>query len=216
MSPAPDSGEHPAALAVTEAELTGSPDVGPATGTAGVGVGVGVGRTEHASDSAPPRRGLLAKLRRISVDTRPLRIPAYRRLLLGQMVTVIGTQMTVVAVQQQIFSITRSSAWVGAASFVALIPLITFGLLGGAIADTYDVITARDTYQEARPMAEAFAELRKSAGTQLDEDLVELFIATMLSRGVVFRHALADDFEAELALERRASASPRPRKQTAI
>ena len=46
--------------------------------------------------------------------------------------------MAVVAVQQQIFTLTGSSAWVGAASFVALIPLITFGLLGGAIADTYD------------------------------------------------------------------------------
>lgn len=84
-----------------------------------------------------------------------------------------------------------------------------------AVADTYDVITARDTYQEARPMAEAFAELRRSAGTQLDADLVELFIAIMLSRGVVFRHGLAEDFEAELALERRATAYARPRKEVA-
>ncbi len=50
----------------------------------------------------------------------------------------MGSQLAVVAVQQQIFALTGSSAWVGAASFVALIPLITFGLLGGAIADTHD------------------------------------------------------------------------------
>jgi MFS family permease len=79
-----------------------------------------------------------SRLRRIAPDTRALAIPAFRRLFVGQAVTVIGSQLTVVAVQQQIFNLTGSSAWVGAASFVALIPLITFGLLGGAIADTHD------------------------------------------------------------------------------
>ncbi len=77
-------------------------------------------------------------LRRIGPDTRPLSIPAYRRLFLGQVTTVIGAMLTTVAVQQQIFDITQSSAWVGIASLVALVPLVTFGLLGGAIADTYD------------------------------------------------------------------------------
>ncbi|WP_111767779.1 MFS transporter [Nakamurella deserti] len=87
-------------------------------------------------DPTPPPRQ--SRLRRIAPDTRALQIPAYRRLFLGQAVTVVGSQLTVVAVQQQIFDLTGSSAWVGAASFVALIPLITFGLLGGAIADTHD------------------------------------------------------------------------------
>lgn len=77
-------------------------------------------------------------LRRIGPDLRPLRIPPYRRLFLGQITTVIGAMLTTVAVQQQIFDITQSSAWVGIASLVALVPLVAFGLLGGAIADTYD------------------------------------------------------------------------------
>ena len=76
--------------------------------------------------------------RRIGPDIRPLAVPAYRRLFLGQVATVIGAQLTAVAVQQQIFDITGSSAWVGFASLVALVPLVMFGLLGGAIADTYD------------------------------------------------------------------------------
>ena len=71
-------------------------------------------------------------------DTRPLRVPAYRRLFLGQVTTVIGAALTAVAVQQQIYDITGSSAWVGIASLVALVPLVVFGLIGGAIADTYD------------------------------------------------------------------------------
>ena len=45
-----------------------------------------------------------------------------------------------------------------------------------AVADVYDVLTARDTYREPVSTAEAFAELRRSAGTQLDAELVEVFI----------------------------------------
>lgn len=81
-----------------------------------------------------------------------------------------------------------------------------------AVADTYDVITARDTYQDPRPVAEAFAELRRVSGTQLDGELVELFIRLMTERGVVFRHAEAEDFEAELALERRVTDYANPRQ----
>jgi MFS family permease len=78
------------------------------------------------------------RLRKILPDTRPLRVPAFRRIFLSGIATNIGSQVTAVAVQQQIFDITGNSAWVGIASAVALVPLIAFGLLGGAIADTYD------------------------------------------------------------------------------
>ncbi|MGS0685357.1 MFS transporter [Nakamurella sp. GG22] len=88
--------------------------------------------------AAEPAGDSRSRLRRIGPDTRPLSIPAYRRLFLGQVTTVIGAMLTTVAVQQQIFDITQSSAWVGIASLVALVPLVAFGLLGGAIADTYD------------------------------------------------------------------------------
>ena len=77
-------------------------------------------------------------LRRLLPDTRPLAVPAYRRLFISQAIAVVGSGITNVAVQQQIFDITGDSAWVGIASVVALVPLIAFGLWGGAIADTYD------------------------------------------------------------------------------
>jgi putative nucleotidyltransferase with HDIG domain len=73
-----------------------------------------------------------------------------------------------------------------------------------SVADVYDVITARDTYRTPVSMKEAFAELRRSAGSQLDAHLVEVFIDLVQSRGVAFRHSTAADFEAELALEGRA------------
>lgn len=80
-----------------------------------------------------------------------------------------------------------------------------------AIADVYDVITARDTYRQPVSISEAFEELRRSAGTQLDADLVEVFIDLVSRRGLMFSHSSADDFEAELALERRVSDYAAPR-----
>ncbi len=92
--------------------------------------------TERASPSSPAAAG--GRWRRLGPDLRPLSVPAYRRLFIGQATTVVGSVLTAVAVQQQIFDITGNSAWVGVASLVALVPLVAFGLLGGAIADTYD------------------------------------------------------------------------------
>jgi MFS family permease len=46
--------------------------------------------------------------------------------------------MTLVAVPYQVYALTGSSFLVGVTSIVALVPLIVFGLLGGAIADAMD------------------------------------------------------------------------------
>ncbi|MEU5095494.1 MFS transporter [Streptomyces sp. NPDC020996] len=87
-----------------------------------------------AAVAGPPRRGW----RRWAMDTRPLRIPAYRRLWSSTIVTAVGSQLTAVAVPKQIYDITHSSAWVGAASLAGLLPLIVFALWGGAVADSMD------------------------------------------------------------------------------
>ncbi|MFJ7071969.1 MFS transporter [Streptomyces sp. NPDC098781] len=83
---------------------------------------------------APARHGW----RRWAMDTRPLRRPAYRRLWSSTIVTAVGSQLTAVAVPKQVYDITGSSAWVGAASLAGLLPLAVFALWGGAIADTMD------------------------------------------------------------------------------
>jgi MFS family permease len=72
------------------------------------------------------------------MDTRPLRRPAYRRLWSSTIVTAVGSQLTAVAVPKQVYDITGSSAWVGAASLAGLVPLIVFALWGGAVADSMD------------------------------------------------------------------------------
>ncbi|USX49518.1 MFS transporter [Lentzea sp. HUAS12] len=72
------------------------------------------------------------------IDTRPLKIVAYRRLWISTIITAVGSQLTAVAVPKQVYDLTGSSAWVGIAAGVALVPLLVFGLWGGAIADTVD------------------------------------------------------------------------------
>jgi MFS family permease len=76
-------------------------------------------------------RGLLA-------DTRPLAVPAFRRLWVANIVTVVGAQLTVVAVPAQIYAETGSSAYVGLTGVFGLVPLVIFGLYGGALADVFD------------------------------------------------------------------------------
>ncbi|UUY03609.1 HD domain-containing protein [Svornostia abyssi] len=81
-----------------------------------------------------------------------------------------------------------------------------------SVCDTYDVMTARDSYREPVPQDAALEELRRVAGKQLDARLVEIF-ADLVSRGELgFRHGDDADFEAELQFERRVRdyAAPQP------
>jgi putative nucleotidyltransferase with HDIG domain len=78
-----------------------------------------------------------------------------------------------------------------------------------SIADTYDVMTARDSYREPVSPEAAIAELRRVSGTQLDGGLVEVFIRVLESEALAFRHGDDTDFERELEQERaRALAVP--------
>ncbi|WP_028657209.1 MFS transporter [Nocardioides sp. J54] len=77
-------------------------------------------------------------LRGMLADTRPLQNPHFRRLWLANIITVVGAQLTVVAVPAQIYSETGSSAYVGLTGVFGLVPLVVFGLWGGALADHFD------------------------------------------------------------------------------
>ncbi|WP_168700003.1 MFS transporter [Gordonia paraffinivorans] len=75
---------------------------------------------------------------RLLADTTPLRNQYFRWLWLANIVTVIGSQLTIVAVPAQIYEITGSSAYVGLTGVFGLVPLVVFGLWGGALADVFD------------------------------------------------------------------------------
>ncbi|TGD87605.1 MFS transporter [Mycolicibacterium sp. CH28] len=79
-----------------------------------------------------------ARRLRLFADTTPLRTPDFRRLWGAGIVTVIGGNLTIFAVPVQLYALTRNSAYVGLAGVFALVPLVVFGLLGGAWADAMD------------------------------------------------------------------------------
>jgi putative nucleotidyltransferase with HDIG domain len=79
-----------------------------------------------------------------------------------------------------------------------------------SVADTYDVMTARDSYRTPTSSYEAIQELRRVSGKQLDARFVEVFIELLEGQDVSFRHGEEADFERELALEARIAETASP------
>ena len=83
----------------------------------------------------PPSR----PARRLFIDLTPLRRSRdLRRLVAGELVSVLGNQLTTVAVPYQVYQLTRSSLDVGLVSITQLVPLIAGSLLGGSVVDAMD------------------------------------------------------------------------------
>jgi MFS family permease len=73
------------------------------------------------------------------VDVRPLRRePAFRRLWLGNSLSIVGGQLALVAVLYQAWTLTESAVAVGTVALAQAIPMVVFGLVGGALADAVD------------------------------------------------------------------------------
>ncbi|MET1034472.1 MAG: MFS transporter [Arthrobacter sp.] len=76
---------------------------------------------------------------RILADLTPLRAsPAFRRLWIGNALSAVGSQLTLLAVSLEVYRLTGSSFHVGLLGLFALVPLVLAGLYGGAIADAHD------------------------------------------------------------------------------
>lgn len=79
------------------------------------------------------------KLSAILPDLTPLRtLREFRLLWIQGLVTYFGSSMAMIALPLQIKDLTNSPLAVGAMGAVELIPLIVFGLYGGALADAVD------------------------------------------------------------------------------
>lgn len=73
------------------------------------------------------------------MDTGALReSPAFRALFAGQLVSMVGRQVTVVAVPYQVYRMTHSAFAVGALGLVQVVPLISVALVAGTLADRID------------------------------------------------------------------------------
>ncbi len=74
-----------------------------------------------------------------------------------------------------------------------------------AVADVYDVLTARDSYRDPVNSFDAIVELRRVAGTQLEAEFVEILVRILADRDFSYRHGEDAEFETELALDARIS-----------
>jgi MFS family permease len=82
---------------------------------------------------------LLAMPGKILVDITPLRESRdFRLLFIGQLVSMLGTQLTVVAIPYQVYRMTHSTLQVGAISLAQLIPFIFGALYAGPLGDSMD------------------------------------------------------------------------------
>ena len=76
---------------------------------------------------------------RLLVDVRPLRENRnFRLLFTGQLVSLLGSNLTLVAIPFEVYQKTHSSLWVGLASLFQLPCLIAGALWGGAMGDRFD------------------------------------------------------------------------------
>ena len=80
----------------------------------------------------------MSAARRLFADTRPLKVPAFRRLWTAYVVANVGQMMTSVAVALEIWNLTRSSLAVGLVGVCQFVPLVLLGLYGGALSDVLD------------------------------------------------------------------------------
>src|SRR5882757_2102320 len=73
------------------------------------------------------------------IDISPLRRHRdFRLLFVGQLISFLGSMVSYMAVPYQVFQLTKSNAMVGALGVAQLVPVLVFGLLGGAYADRVD------------------------------------------------------------------------------
>src|SRR3954447_26213977 len=79
------------------------------------------------------------RLRALRVDLTPLRTSRdFRLLFWAGTVFYFGAMVSYVAIPYQIYTLTGSNFAVGAIGLVELVPIVVFGLYGGALADHVD------------------------------------------------------------------------------
>ncbi|MBO0767773.1 MAG: MFS transporter [Solirubrobacterales bacterium] len=82
---------------------------------------------------------MLGLLRRFALDLTPVRRARHFRLLLiGEVISQLGTQAALVALPYQIYTVSHSAALVGLLGVFELVPMIAVSLVGGAFLDRHD------------------------------------------------------------------------------
>ena len=120
---------------------------------------------------------------RFLIDLTPLRASRdFRRLFAGQAVSMIGSQLTVVAIAFQVYSLTRSSLQVGAVSLAQLAPFVAGTLAGGAIGEAVD--RRRLLVVSSSLLALASAGLALNALPRSHASVLVIYLVTAVAAGL--------------------------------
>ena len=148
---------------------------------------------------------------RLLTDLSPLRRSrAFRRLWAGSTLSSVGSALTSFAVPLQIYDTTHSSLAVGGLGVAQVVPLLTVGLFGGHVADSFDRRRVLFGTTVASTAVSAGLALQSLAGLQLVW-LLYLLVACKSASGAIggpARRALVpsllsgDQVAAGLALNR--------------
>src|SRR5664279_2345075 len=82
--------------------------------------------------------GFSRRLKSFAVDLTPLRYRDFRLLWTGELLSEIGSNITLVALYIQVYRLTGSALAVGAIGLVQLVPLMIGALFGGPLIDRHD------------------------------------------------------------------------------
>jgi predicted MFS family arabinose efflux permease len=120
---------------------------------------------------------------RFLIDLTPLRASRdFRRLFAGQAVSMIGSQLTVVAIAFQVYSLTRSSLQVGAVSLAQLAPFVAGTLAGGAIGEAVDRRRLLVVSSSLLALASAGLALNSLAGSHAS--VLVIYLVTAVAAGL--------------------------------
>ena len=62
----------------------------------------------------------------------------FRLLWFGQLISIIGTQMQIVAINWHIYILTNSAIALGFIGLTRFLPIVVFSLIGGSVADVFN------------------------------------------------------------------------------
>jgi predicted MFS family arabinose efflux permease len=126
---------------------------------------------------------MVTMARRLFIDLTPLRASRdFRLLFAGQAVSMIGSQLTVVAIAFQVYSLTRSSLQVGAVSLAQLLPFVTGTLVGGAMGDAIDRRRVLMVTSTLLALASGGLALNALAGP--DASILAVYLVTAVAAGL--------------------------------
>ncbi|MFC4035225.1 MFS transporter [Streptomyces polygonati] len=139
--------------------------------------------TDAPPDPPPPAAPPSSRGHALLPDLTPWRTSRdFRLMWLAGVITTFGSFLTVVALPVQLKDLTGSAAAVGAIGAVQLVPLIVFGLYGGALADAMD----RKLLINATEAAQGLIAVALLVNTLLPHPMVwPLYVMAALSSALV-------------------------------